>query len=506
MKPALFIGSSREYLNIANACQQNLFKDAEVTVWNQGIFEISKSNLQSLIQSLPNFDFALFVFSPDDILRIRGEENKAVRDNVIFELGLFVGYLGRDRCFLLVPEGIDDFRIPTDIIEITPAEYEPNRKDGNLQAATGAACTSIRHSMSRLGPRSTDIDSANIQPKSLELTKEEQIIENETNTPQKSGVSSESDDEWKWLYDYIDKKYDASIILLEENISKATDESDLIYYESWLASAKYKSNPKIGKKSFKEVIAKYPNSYRPYVRFSDDLIERNLCPDALNILDSGLPKVENKVPLINAKAECLQAMGRKEEAVNLLRQAITQFKDNPDAYINLADYYIDSEKYIEARLCLEEGLLIIIGNKPLVEKYARLLYNHIEKKLALIPFNELIELEPANPTYLTLRANIYLELDLNDHALRDYKRANEITESKESWIIANIGNLHQNRGLYREAIENLQLALKLDPESQYAHNRLASSMKLRDEEVTELSKIIKEIKEQLLSSRFESDV
>jgi len=506
MKPALFIGSSKENLNIANACQQNLFKDAEVTVWNQGIFEISKGNLQSLIRALPNFDFALFVFAPDDILRIRGEENKAVRDNIIFELGLFVGYLGRDRCFLLVPEGIDDFRIPTDIIDMTPAEYEPNRKDGNLQGATGAGCTSVRQSVSRLGPRSTDIDSANIEPRPLELTKKEQIIEKETNTPRKSDVSLESDDEWQWLYAYIDKKYDASIILLEENLSKATDESDLIYYESWLASAKYKSNPKIGEKSYKEVIAKYPNSHHPYVRFSDNLMDRNLHPDALNILNSGLSKVENKIPLINAKAECLQAMGRKEEAVNLLHEAITKFKDNPNAYINLADYYINSEKYIEARLCLEEGLSIIIGNKSLVEKYARLLYNHFEKKLALISFNELIELEPANPTYLTLRANIYLELELNDHAMRDYKHANEITKSKESWIIANIGNLHKNQGFYREAIENLQLALKLDPESQYAHDRLASSMKLRDEEVTKLSKIIKEIKEQLLSSKYESDV
>ncbi len=506
MKPRLFIGSSKESLSISYAAQQNLCDDVEITVWTQGVFQPSETNLESILKYLSSCDFGIFIFSPDDILIIRAEENQAVRDNVIFELGLFVGHIGKDRCFILIPNDSGELRIPTDLIGMTPVEYETGRTDENMQAATGPACNSVRQIIKRFGSRSIDTDSANTAPKPPELTKEDQIIKDETNTLQESDGSSEVEDKWKWIHSYIDKKYDESITLLQEQISKTTDESDLSYYESWVASAEYQSNPKIGEKSYEEAIAKYPNSHHPYIRFSFDLMKRDLHRDALTILDSGLPKVLNKIPLINAKAKCLQEMGSKDDAFTLLRDAVTQFSDNPDVYINLADYHTDSEKYDEARLCLEEGLSIIIDNQPLLTKYAELLYAHFERKLALIPYNRIIELEPDDPTNLTYRANIYLELDLNDLAMRDYSRANEISENKQSWIVANIGNLRKNRGFYTEAIENLELALKLDPESQYGHERLALSIQLRDEEVKKLFKIVKEVKEQLLSSKFKSDV
>src|SRR6185369_15374111 len=97
MKPKTFIGSSVEGLSVAYAVQQNLQYQSEVTVWDQGIFHLSTSALDSLTEVLDRSDFGVFVFTPDDILNIRGEENRAVRDNVLFELGLFIGRLGKLR-------------------------------------------------------------------------------------------------------------------------------------------------------------------------------------------------------------------------------------------------------------------------------------------------------------------------------------------------------------------------------------------------------------------------
>lgn len=151
-KPALFIASSAESLDLAHALQENLEHFAEVTVWNQGVFTPSKYTLDSLIDQLESTDFGVFVFAPDDIARIRGADRQVVRDNVVFELGLFIGRLGRERNFILIPKGAEeDFHLPSDLMGLTPARYEPNRQDENLVAALGPASTRIRRAMETLG-------------------------------------------------------------------------------------------------------------------------------------------------------------------------------------------------------------------------------------------------------------------------------------------------------------------------------------------------------------------
>ena len=145
--PALFLGSSIEGLNTAYAIQQALDYDAEPTVWSQCLFQPSQSVLFELVKSLSRFEFAVFVFSPDDTVKLRGTEFLAVRDNVIFELGLFMGALGPSRCFYLVPRSAGALHLPSDLAGITPLTYNAARSDGNLLAALGPACNEIRNAI-----------------------------------------------------------------------------------------------------------------------------------------------------------------------------------------------------------------------------------------------------------------------------------------------------------------------------------------------------------------------
>lgn len=149
--PKIFIGSSTEGLDLAYAIQENLEESnfAEVTVWTQGIFEISKPIITNLLNSLDNFDFAVFAFTPNDITVIRGTEYSTVRDNVIFETGLFAGRLGLDKVFFLKPKNYPDLHLPSDLLGVVIGEYNANRKD-NFRACTGPFCNQTRKQISKV--------------------------------------------------------------------------------------------------------------------------------------------------------------------------------------------------------------------------------------------------------------------------------------------------------------------------------------------------------------------
>ena len=112
----VFVGSSTEGLKIGYALQNNLERAADLTVWTQDVFQPSESTLESLMKELHRSDYGLFVFSPDDVVRVRGTEHSSVRDNVVFELGLFMGHLGRENTFIVAPSK-DKPHLPSDLLD-----------------------------------------------------------------------------------------------------------------------------------------------------------------------------------------------------------------------------------------------------------------------------------------------------------------------------------------------------------------------------------------------------
>jgi CRP/FNR family cyclic AMP-dependent transcriptional regulator len=151
-KPHVFIGSSVEALPIARELQTGLSHDPFIVQpWNDGVFRASRDSVDSLIAAVKKADFAVLVLTSDDTLISREVEHRAPRDNCIFELGLFMGALGRDRTYIVKPRGVD-IKLPTDLLGITPIEYAEGTFD-TIAARIGPICSVVRNSVLTLGPK-----------------------------------------------------------------------------------------------------------------------------------------------------------------------------------------------------------------------------------------------------------------------------------------------------------------------------------------------------------------
>lgn len=176
MKPSLFIGSSTEGLRIAQQVQFELRHIAESKVWDQGVFGLGWTTIESLMTELDRHDFAILVLSPDDIITSRQSQSSMPRDNVLFELGLFMGRLSPKRSFVLYDRA-SDLKLLTDLRGLTLAEYDGEWAKRDLPAAVGTACQPIRGAIEQLGKLSLSAPRANLLLTTKEMEAEEAFVD-----------------------------------------------------------------------------------------------------------------------------------------------------------------------------------------------------------------------------------------------------------------------------------------------------------------------------------------
>lgn len=155
-KPRFFIGSSTERLSVARTLKHALAECADVMVWDEASeFALGESTLDGLIKVGNVYDFAMLVFGPDDSSIIRGSEYLTVRDNVIFELGLLMGRIGRGRALWLSPRGSKAPHTLTDLDGIVHLVFdEPElSNDVAMRASLEDARLRICRHVNMLGPR-----------------------------------------------------------------------------------------------------------------------------------------------------------------------------------------------------------------------------------------------------------------------------------------------------------------------------------------------------------------
>jgi len=195
--PTVFIGSSRESIGIAKQVQGYLKKHQfDVDIWSDGIFGRTRStggdmsNAEWLKNFTDIYDFAIFLFVPDDQLFSKSRKNEendsflnamATRHNVIFEFGWFLGRIGAKRSYILIDEATKPFikNFFTDLVE--------NMSDAVIDAASGEFKLELHWYKSnyqetyqpQIEQPKTDFSADNWQQKMEEIRKRMEAVEKE---------------------------------------------------------------------------------------------------------------------------------------------------------------------------------------------------------------------------------------------------------------------------------------------------------------------------------------
>jgi len=150
--PIVFVGSSGEAAPEAEWIAKSLNRRPVVCrLWTQGVFQLSRTTIEDLSTAALDSDFAAIIMTPDDMTASRGRRRASPRDNVVFELGLFMGAIGRERTFIVLPDKVD-IKLPTDLLGVTHMSYSTNPKQ-SLGQRLATVSRGLWNRIEHLGPK-----------------------------------------------------------------------------------------------------------------------------------------------------------------------------------------------------------------------------------------------------------------------------------------------------------------------------------------------------------------
>lgn len=147
----IFIVASKANLAMAREIQNRLAGDnVSVTLWTDGTFHSAQTSVESLLTTLKGSDFAVLLTAPAASSGEPAARNGDDRDNLVFELGLFTGLLGRERTFVVKPRD-EEIHIPTHLMGFAPLEYTPGPPE-TLAERMNPVCNDLGRTVRLLGP------------------------------------------------------------------------------------------------------------------------------------------------------------------------------------------------------------------------------------------------------------------------------------------------------------------------------------------------------------------
>jgi len=284
-----------------------------------------------------------------------------------------------------------------------------------------------------------------------------------------------------WYELFEAKEYDRAVAAVYKSASKKEGMNQPVTeaVAGYMLLEKRRSE---GLAHFEQVFREMPTESEPYVWLANAQARWGDASAALKTLDRGLASGADKVALSEARAPILKELGKLDEAIALLQDVAAEKPDVDSPFLLIAELLADADRTLERESALRNALQRKPASETALFQLAALEEADGRHEQALKHYRRLVDLDTKNTASLTLLGNVYLSLSLNGKALEAYERANEIANSKEAWILANIGNVLKNQGFYPAAVRHLRQAVAIEPDSVYAQERLADALKKVAEE------------------------
>jgi len=209
-----------------------------------------------------------------------------------------------------------------------------------------------------------------------------------------------------------------------------------------------------------------PSDVRPVVRLALLAARERKPGDALRLLDEAVAVRSQDAASWNAIGEMYLRIGETNRAVSAFRESLRIDQSEPDARMNLAQYYLDSDQQSRALDLL--GSMIEAGIEAPRVRYlnARALLGQRAFDRAVEELLVLQEAEPRNADYLFLMGRVHFEAGNFLPARAQFVRAWEEAPTMEAAQYY-IGRTDLELGQYNEAITSLTSVAHRSPRGDY---------------------------------------
>jgi tetratricopeptide (TPR) repeat protein len=309
-------------------------------------------------------------------------------------------------------------------------------------------------------------------------------------TPSTETTPQAKEENW-WLV-YRAKDYDrAFALLLRQAEIEKTDPDFTRAMAGRILLDKSKAE---GMAYFETTFREMPTAPTPYIFLANAHLAWNQFDEALQVIDRGIAAGADFIELSEVRARYLKKMGRLEDAIAALKAASARAPVNPSPYIVGGSLFEEDKDFAPAEEWYRKALNLDPQNVNALASVGRITAAAGRKAEALQIYMRLVAIRPDDATYHTLLGNACLELNLPSKALAAYEKADELAKHEQGWIMANIGNLLTNHGFHAKAVHYLKQAVVIEPESVYAHERLARALGAAEEEDQKENELLEALK------------